>query len=62
MTKPVFVETSKGLINLALIEHITERGDHVSFWFDAKENNVEVPIQEWAGIRAKMAEADLLLL
>jgi hypothetical protein len=55
MSKPVFVETSKGCINLSLVREIVDVEDHhVRFWFDA-EHFVELPSNEWVSIRSKMA-------
>ena len=42
---PTFIETSKGLINLALVKQIEAHKDTVRFWFGG-EDAVSVPLQE----------------
>jgi hypothetical protein len=60
--RPLFVETSKGYINLALIWHITEGKAEgvVHLWLDG-ENDIALPIDEWLGIHGQMASNGLLL-
>ena len=60
MDKPMFVETSEGLINLALVRRIQNTGSAVRFWFDS-EHHIEIPIKEWHRIRGGMANMGLLL-
>jgi hypothetical protein len=57
----MFVETSEGLVNLALVRRIRETGGVVKFWFDG-EDNIEIPVKEWYRIRGGMANVGLLLL
>ena len=61
MEKPVFVETSEGLINLALVRRIRETGSTARFWFD-DEQHIEIPVKEWHRIRGGMSNMGLILL
>jgi len=60
MDRPMFVETSEGLVNLALVRRRRETGGVVKFWFDG-EDNIEIPVKEWYRIRGGMANVGLLL-
>ena len=42
---PTFIETSKGLINLALVKTIETHAETIRFWFGG-EDAVSVPLQE----------------
>jgi hypothetical protein len=44
-THPMFVWTSKGYINLALVRLVQEDKDHVRFVFDDKEH-IDLPLKE----------------
>jgi len=46
MSKPLFVETSGGFINLALVTHITARDDKTAQFFFSDRDKVDVPIEE----------------
>jgi hypothetical protein len=61
MEKPVFVETSEGLINLALVPRIRETGSTARFWFD-DENHIEIPVKEWHRIRGGRSNMGSILL
>jgi hypothetical protein len=43
--QPLFVFTSKGYINLALVRLVLEDKDHVRFVFDDKEH-IDLPLKE----------------
>jgi hypothetical protein len=61
MEKLMFVETSKGLINLSLVRNIVIDEGDVIIMFDI-ETDVVIPVDEWHSIRIKMAEAGLLVM
>jgi hypothetical protein len=53
MPNPVFIETSKGCVNLSLVREIVDAGKHVRFWFDT-EHHVEIPQDEWLSVRGRI--------
>jgi hypothetical protein len=67
MERPLFVETSKGYVNLARIWHITEGKVEgkvegvVHFWLD-DENDIAISADEWEKVRSTMATNGLLLI
>ena len=67
MERPLFVETSKGYINLARSWHITEGKVEgkvervVHFWLD-DENDIAISEDEWEKVRSTMATNGLLLI
>ena len=61
MNKPVFVETSVGLINLSLVTRMMEGPDDVRVWFSGDGNgDVKIPEREWPSVRDKMISEGLL--
>jgi hypothetical protein len=46
--KPIFIQTSAGYINLALVAHISQRKNETRFTFIGSQGNdyIEVPIKE----------------
>jgi hypothetical protein len=60
MNKPVFVETSEGLINLSLIYRIVESKSAVGLWFDPAYS-INLPVREWDSVRDKMISEGLLV-
>jgi hypothetical protein len=64
MSKPLFVETSVGLINLALIRWVKVKAGEVYISFEQTRTGVdfiELPRDEWEKIKARMVNEDLLL-
>jgi hypothetical protein len=59
MTKPMFVETSVGWINLSLVWRIqvSERTKIASIWYDAS-HSVDITIDDWYVIYKKIAEME----
>ena len=62
MDKPMFVETSNGLVNLSLVQTITKApSGNVAFWFEGVTDRLEISEKEWHRIRGGMANMGLLL-
>jgi hypothetical protein len=64
MSKPLFVETSVGLINLALIRWVKVKAGEVYISFEQTRTGadfIELPRDEWEKIKARMVNEDLLL-
>jgi len=62
MDRPMFVETSEGLVNLALVQTIRKApSGNVAFWFEGVTDRLEITEKEWHRIRGGMANQGLLL-
>jgi hypothetical protein len=60
MSKPIFVRTSRGYLNLTSIQRIEEDGKWMRFYF-SEGDDVRVPLEEGIKIISKMAMVDLTL-
>lgn len=59
MTNPMFVHTSKGLINLSLVELVEEGDGSVRLVFNNKA--IVIPEKEWFSIHSRMLTDGLVL-
>jgi hypothetical protein len=58
MDRPMFVETSNGLVNLSLVQTIRKApSGNIAFWFEGVTDRLEIPEKEWHRIRGGMADS-----
>jgi stringent starvation protein B len=64
MDRPLFVETSKGFINLDRVTYVEPslNNDAMGFHFSGTDAAVVIPIDEWQTVWAKMTSNGLLIV
>jgi hypothetical protein len=60
MSKPRFVETSMGFINLSQVRRVVVGTTTVALWFD-QSHCVEISLNEWSSVFGKMVPYDLII-
>ena len=63
LDRPMFIETSAGLINLALVQTIRKApSGKVAFWFERVTDRLEIPEKEWHRIRGGNGESGFVVI